>query len=137
MSRLIGKPYESLANNISAEAQDGKGKQYAAKLTADIKNQIDAIVAQEQTADKSNPTKELALWTTLSAAISDAKSEIEFSSSGGRGVVARPGLLPPAAEQLADELGMSDQTIAALNNYVKQNGNKLTPALAALLGGVK
>lgn len=138
VSRLIGEPYESLVNKVSAEAHDGTGKQYAAKLTASIKNQIDAIVAQEQTAGKPDPNKESALWTTLSAAISDAKSEIEFSGgSGGGQVAARPGLLPPAAEQLADKLGMSDQTIAALNDYVKQNGNKLTPALAALLGGVK
>jgi hypothetical protein len=32
---------------------------------------------------------------------------------------------------------MSDQTVAALQALVKRNGNKLTPALAALLGGVK
>jgi hypothetical protein len=137
VSRLIGKPYESLANNISAEAQDGKGKQYAAKLTADIKNQIDAIVAQEQTADKSDTAKESALWNILAAAISDAKSKLEFSASSGQGVAARPGLLPPASQQLADEMGMSDQTIAALADYARRNGNKLTPALAALLGGIK
>ena len=138
VSRLIGEPYESLVNKVSAEAHDGTGKQYAAKLTASIKNQIDAIVAQEQTAGKPDPNKESALWTTLSAAISDAKSEIEFGGGGGGSrVAARPGLLPPAAEQLADKLGMSDQTIAALNDYVKQNSNKLTPALAALLGGIK
>lgn len=137
VSRLIGEPYESLVNKVSAEAHDGTGKQYAAKLTTSIKNQIDAIVAQEQTAGKPDPNKESALWSTLAAAISDAKSEIEFSSSGGRGAVARPGLLPPASEQLADELGMSDQTIAALQNYIRLNGSKITPALAALLGGVK
>ena len=137
VTRLIGEPYESLANSISAEAHDGTGKQYAAKLTATIKNQIDAIVAQEQTADKPDTAKELALWTTLSGAITDAKNEIEFSSASGRGVAARPGLLPPAAEQLADQMGMSDQTVAALQNHVKANNNKLTPALAALLGGVK
>ena len=137
VSRLIGEPYESLVNKVSAEAHNGTGKQYAAKLTASIKNQIDAIVAQEQTAGKPDPNKESALWTTLSAAISDAKSEIQFSGGGGSRVAARPGLLPPAAEQLADEMGMSDQTIAALNKYVKDNGNKLTPALAALLGGIK
>jgi translation initiation factor 2B subunit (eIF-2B alpha/beta/delta family) len=134
VSRLIGKPYESLANNISAEAHNGTGKQYAAKLTATIKNQIDAIVAQEQTAGKSDPAKESALWTTLSGAITDAKNEIEFSSSSGQGVAARPGLLPPAAQQLADQMEMSDQTIAALQEYIKRNGGKMTPALTALLG---
>jgi hypothetical protein len=126
-----------LANSISAEAHGGTGKQYAAKLTATIKNQIDAIVAQEQTADKPDTAKELALWTTLSGAITDAKNEIEFSSASGRGAAPRPGLLPPEAEQLADQIGMSDQTVAALQALVKRNGNKLTPALAALLGGVK
>ena len=137
MTRLIGKPYESLETSISAEARNGKGKQYAAELKDTIDEQIAAIIAQEQTADKPDPNKESALWTTLAQAIAGAKSELEFSASSGRGVAARPGLLPPASQQLADELGMSDQTIAALNNYVKINGNKLTPALAALLGGVK
>jgi hypothetical protein len=140
VSRLIGEPvndYKSLVNYISAEAHNGTGKQYAAKLTSAIEKQIDAIVTQEQTAVKPDPNKESVLWTTLAQAIAGAKSEIEFSSASGRGVVARPGLLPPAAEQLADQMGMSDQTVAALNKYVKLNGNKLTPALAALLGGVK
>jgi hypothetical protein len=137
VSRLIGKPYESLVNNISAEAHDGTGKQYAAKLTSSIKNQIDAIIAQEQTAGKPDPNKESVLWTTLAQAIAGAKSEIEFSSSGGQGVAARPGFLPPAAEQLADKMGISDQTVAALQNHIKLNGGKMTPALAALLGVTK
>ena len=134
VSRLIGEPYESLVNKVSAEAHDGTGKQYAAKLTASIKNQIDAIVAQEQTAGKPDPNKESALWTTLSAAISDAKSELEFSAGSGQGVVARPGLLPPEAQQLASTTKMSAETVAALKDHVKQNGNKITPALAALVG---
>ena len=137
VSKQIGEPYESLETMISAEARNGKGKQYAAELKDTIDEQIAAIIAQEQTADKPDPNKESALWTTLSQAIAGAKSELEFSAGSGRGVAARPGLLPPEAEQLADKMGMSDQTVAALNNYVKQNGNKLTPALAALLGGVK
>ena len=137
VSRLIGEPYESLENSISAEARNGKGKQYAAELKDTIDDQIAAIIAQEQTADKPDPNKESALWTTLAQAIAGAKSELEFSSGRGQGVAARPGLLPPAAEQLADEMGMSDQTVAALQNYIKLNGNKMTPALAALLGGVK
>jgi hypothetical protein len=137
VSRLIGQPYESLETSISAEARNGQGKQYAAELKDTIDEQIAAIITQEQTAEKPDPNKELALWTTLAQAIAGAKSEIEFSSASGRGAAPRPGLLPPAAEQLADEMGMSDQTVAALNKYVKLNGNKLTPALAALLGGVK
>ena len=137
VSKLIGEPYESLETMISAEARNGKGKQYAAELKDTIDEQIAAIIAQEQTADKPDPNKESALWTTLSQAIAGAKSELEFSRGGGSRVAARPGLLPPEAEQLADKMGMSDQTVAALNKYVKDNGNKLTPALAALLGGVK
>jgi len=137
VSRLIGEPYESLENSISAEARNGKGKQYAAELKDTIDEQIAAIIAQEQTADKPDPNKESALWTTLAQAITGAKSEIEFSASGAsgrQGVAARPGLLPPEAEQLADEMKMSDQTVADLQNYIKLNGNKMTPALAALLG---
>jgi hypothetical protein len=137
VSRLIGEPYESLENSISAEARNGKGKQYAAELKDTIDDQIAAIIAQEQTADKPDPNKELALWTVVAQAIAGAKSELEFSSGRGQGVATRPGLLPPAAEQLADQMGMSDQTVAALQNYIKLNGNKMTPALAALLGGVK
>ncbi len=137
VSRLIGGPYESLENSISAEARNGKGKQYAAELKDTIDDQIAAIIAQEQTADKPDPNKESALWTVVAQAIAGAKSELEFSSGRGQGVAARPGLLPPEAEQLADQLGMSDQTVADLQNYIKLNGNKMTPALAALLGGVK
>jgi len=137
VSRLIGGPYESLENSISAEARNGKGKQYAAELKDTIDDQIAAIIAQEQTADKPDPNKESALWTVVAQAIAGAKSELEFSSGRGQGVAARPGLLPPEAEQLADRLGMSDQTVADLQNYIKLNGNKMTPALAALLGGVK
>jgi hypothetical protein len=140
VTRLIGEPvndYESLVNYISAEAHNGTGKQYAAKLTSAIKKQIDAIVTQEQTAVKPDPNKESVLWTTLAQAIAGAKSEIEFSGGGGSRVAARPGLLPPAAEQLADKLGISDQTVAALQNHIKLNGGKMTPALAALLGVTK
>jgi hypothetical protein len=137
VSRLIGVPYESLENSISAEARNGTGKQYAVELEDTINDQIDAIITQEQTAVKPDPNKESALWTTLAQAITGAKSELEFSSGSSRGVAARPGLLPPASQQLADETGMSDQTIAALTNYVRLNGNKMTPALAALLGVTK
>jgi hypothetical protein len=137
VSRLIGQPYESLETSISAEARNGQGKQYAAELKDTIDEQIAAIITQEQTAEKPDPNKESALWTTLAQAITGAKSELEFSSTSGRGVVARPGLLPPASQQLADETGMSDQTIAALTDYVKLNGGKITPALAALLGVTK
>ena len=138
VSSLIGEPYESLPNLISAEARDGQGKQYAAELKDTIDDQIAAIIAQEQTAVKPDPAKESALWTVVAQAIAGAKSEIEFSAGGGGGGQgARPGLLPAEAQQLADKIGMSDQTIVALKNYVKANGNKMTPALAALVGGIK
>jgi hypothetical protein len=134
VSRLIGEPYESLETSISAEARNGQGKQYAAELKDTIDEQIAAIITQEQTAEKPDPNKESALWTTLAQAIAGAKSELEFSVASGRGVAARPGLLPPEAQQLASKTKMSAETVAALKDYVKQNGNKITPALAALVG---
>ena len=133
-TRLIGAPYQTLAQKVDPKSYDGQGAAYGAELTDTIDDVIDVIVAQEQS-DKPDPAKESALWSTLAQAVSGAKSSLEFGRTGGS--QARPGSVPSASARLADKLGLDNQQIAALQAQVKQSGGALAPDMAALLGVTK
>jgi hypothetical protein len=134
-TRLIGASYQTLAQKVDPKSYDGQGAAYGAELTDTIDDQIDAIIAQEQT-DKPDPAKESALWNTLAQAISGAKSSLDFGKTVG-GTQSRPGSVPSTAARLADQLGLNNQQIAAIQTQVKQSGGAMTPDLKALFGVTK